>query len=131
MSRRVLFVSFASYLDDASGAAIASRAMMEALARRSFLVEVLCGPILELGREIDLPAALADRNAAVELRRGGAAEVGEDRHRGAPPPPPTARPSSRRVAGSARRGPASPRPPAPAPDPSSVSWEGPVSPDSC
>ena len=54
MIRRVLFVSFASYLDDANGASIASRAMMEALARRGFAVEVLCGPIRELNREFDL-----------------------------------------------------------------------------
>jgi hypothetical protein len=59
MTCRILFVSFANYLDDANGASVASRAMMEALARKGFAVEVLCGPILELGREIDLVPALA------------------------------------------------------------------------
>lgn len=64
MSRGILFVSFASYLDDANGASIASRAMMEALARRGFLVEVLCGPLLELDRE--LPPASDHRGLNVK-----------------------------------------------------------------
>jgi glycosyltransferase involved in cell wall biosynthesis len=76
MTRRVLFVSFASYLDDANGASVASRAMMEALARRGFAVEVLCGPILELNREIDLTSTLAARSLSVEVRGGDAWDVG-------------------------------------------------------
>jgi hypothetical protein len=52
--RRLLFVSFACYLDDANGAAVASRAMMEALARRGLAGEVLCGPLFELNGETDL-----------------------------------------------------------------------------
>ena len=76
MIRRVLFASFASYLDDANGASIASRAMMEVLARRGFSVEVLCGPIRELGREIDLASTLAAQGVLVELRGGDAWDVG-------------------------------------------------------
>src|SRR6185312_8257340 len=76
MIRRILFVSFASYLDDANGAAVASRAMMEALARRGFAVEVLCGPIREQGREIDLASARSAHAPFDEPRRGGAWDVG-------------------------------------------------------
>jgi hypothetical protein len=54
---RVLFVGFACYLDDANGAAIASRALLEALDRRGFAVEVLCGPILQGQRTLDLKQA--------------------------------------------------------------------------
>jgi len=85
MTRRVLFASFASYLDDANGASVASRAMMEALARRGFAVEVLCGPILELGREIDLASALAEHGVSVEVRGGDTWETGALRPRPATP----------------------------------------------
>ena len=67
MIRRVLFVSFASYFDDANGASVASRAMLEALVRRGFAVEVLCGPILELNRQMDLASSLAGRGLSVDL----------------------------------------------------------------
>ncbi len=50
--------------------------MMEALARRGFAVEVLCGPILELGGEIDLASALAEHGVSVEVRGGDTWEVG-------------------------------------------------------
>lgn len=49
----LLFVAHACYLDDSNGAAVASRAMMEALSRRGRAVEVLCGTVLDLGREVD------------------------------------------------------------------------------
>jgi hypothetical protein len=74
--RRVLFVTFTSYLDDANGASVASRAMMEALARRGFAVEALCGPILELDRGIDPASALAARGLAVEAQGRGARDIG-------------------------------------------------------
>lgn len=76
MIHRVLFVSFACYLDDANGAAVASRALVESLARRGFTVEILCGPILELGREVDIPSALSDQGLAVEFRGGHAPDFG-------------------------------------------------------
>ena len=75
MTCRVLFVSFASYLDDANGASVASRAMMEAPARRDFAIEVLCGPILELGREIDLVTSLAEQGVPVEVCGGNTWET--------------------------------------------------------
>ena len=73
--RRVLFVSFANYLDDGNGASVASRAMIETLARRGFLVEVLCGPILELNREIDLPVDLAARGMSVDFHNGAGGDI--------------------------------------------------------
>ncbi|MGP0069967.1 MAG: glycosyltransferase family 4 protein [Isosphaeraceae bacterium] len=76
MIRRVLFVSFASYLDDANGASVASRAMLEALVRRGFAVEILCGPILELNRQIDLASSLAARGLSVDLRGSDTGDVG-------------------------------------------------------
>ncbi|MFI5456065.1 MAG: glycosyltransferase [Isosphaerales bacterium] len=72
----MLFVSFACYLDDANGAAVASRAMMEALARRGFAVAVLCGPILELNSEIDLASFLTGRGLPVDRRGGDSWDVG-------------------------------------------------------
>ena len=65
--RRVLFVSFACYLDDANGAAVASRAMMEALARGGFAVEALSGPILECATEADLSAVLTARVLPIQI----------------------------------------------------------------
>ncbi len=69
--RRVLFVTHSCYLDDSNGAAVASRAMMEAQARWGWPVEVLCGSALELRQEVDLAAWLAERgwDGAIE---GGA-----------------------------------------------------------
>jgi glycosyltransferase involved in cell wall biosynthesis len=61
--RRVLFASFACYLDDANGASVASRAMMEALVLRGFCAEVLCGPILERNGETGLALLLAARGS--------------------------------------------------------------------
>ena len=68
--RRVLFASFACYLDDANGAAIACRAMMEALARRGFSVEVLSGPVLERAVEVDLASWLAARGLPFDVQGG-------------------------------------------------------------
>jgi glycosyltransferase involved in cell wall biosynthesis len=72
----VLFVSFACYLDDANGASVASRAMLEALARRGFAVEVLCGSILERPGERDLVSVLTARGSPVEIRGGDSWDVG-------------------------------------------------------
>ena len=62
---RVLFAAHACYLDDSSGAAVASRALMEMLARGGSAVEVLCGASLDLDRELDLGAWLQSRGHAV------------------------------------------------------------------
>ncbi|HWE40547.1 MAG TPA: glycosyltransferase [Isosphaeraceae bacterium] len=74
--RRVLFASHACYLDDSNGAAVASRATMEALARRGSAVEVLCGTRMDIEGEVDPAAWLAARGWAVEESGGGAWEVG-------------------------------------------------------
>ncbi|MDX2036074.1 MAG: glycosyltransferase family 4 protein [Isosphaeraceae bacterium] len=61
MNRRILFVSHSCYLDDSNGAAVASRSMMQALARRGYGAEVLSGTVLDLGVEVDPPTWLAGR----------------------------------------------------------------------
>lgn len=45
---------------------------MEALARRGFAVEVFCGAVLDVDREVELAAWLAARGWAFEARGGGA-----------------------------------------------------------
>jgi len=47
---RLLFVAYPCYLDDSSGAAVASRALLEGLARRGFAVEALSGSRCDSGR---------------------------------------------------------------------------------
>ena len=49
---RVLFVNFSCYLDH-TDEAIAARAIMETLAKAGYEVEVLCGSVLDLDREVD------------------------------------------------------------------------------
>jgi glycosyltransferase involved in cell wall biosynthesis len=51
--RRVLFCNRNCYFDDANGAAVASRAMMEALSRLGFAVEALTGSMIEAGPQAD------------------------------------------------------------------------------
>ena len=67
----VLFFSHASFLDDSNGAAIASRALMQSMGRRGIVVEALCGTSLDIDREIDPAAWLAERGWAAEERGGG------------------------------------------------------------
>jgi glycosyltransferase involved in cell wall biosynthesis len=50
--------------------------MMEALARRGFRVEVLCGPMLQLGQDLDLSAHLAARGLSFELQGGDLSAAG-------------------------------------------------------
>jgi glycosyltransferase involved in cell wall biosynthesis len=66
LSIRILFTSYHSYLDDSNGAAVASRAMMEAMARREHVVEAMSGTVLELQEEINTEAWLARRGVAFE-----------------------------------------------------------------
>jgi glycosyltransferase involved in cell wall biosynthesis len=49
---RILFASHPCYLDDSNGAAVASRSLMQCLARRGWRSEVLCGSVLELDRDL-------------------------------------------------------------------------------
>ncbi|HEU5118370.1 MAG TPA: glycosyltransferase [Isosphaeraceae bacterium] len=51
--RQILFATFPCYLDDSNGAAVASRSMMELLARLGFGVEAVTGFSLELDQEVD------------------------------------------------------------------------------
>src|ERR1022692_843299 len=67
---RVVFALFHAYLDDSNGAAVASRAMMEALARHGHAVEVLSGTVLELGQDIDTDEWLTKRGAVYESGGG-------------------------------------------------------------
>lgn len=63
MTHRILFASHHCYLDDSNGAAVASREMMQALARRGFGVEVLSGSMLDLDGDHDPRAWVAGRFA--------------------------------------------------------------------
>ncbi|HEX8203884.1 MAG TPA: hypothetical protein VF590_25640 [Isosphaeraceae bacterium] len=69
---RVLFASHSCDLDDSNGAAVASRALMQALARRGFAVEVLCGSMLDLKVEVEPAAWLAARGDHFETLGGQA-----------------------------------------------------------
>ncbi len=64
--RRVLFVTQSCYLDDSSGAAVASRIAAEALARWGFRVEALAGTMLDLDLDFDPADWLACRGLAFE-----------------------------------------------------------------
>ena len=77
--RRVLFCGLNCYLDDSNGAAVASRAMMEALGRRGFAVEALTGTMFEAGPDVDPADWLAGRGFMLPFdgdpREPGAADV--------------------------------------------------------
>ncbi|MEW4566555.1 glycosyltransferase [Tautonia sp. JC769] len=66
-----MHVTHACYLDDASGAAVASRGTMGALAQRGFRDEVLCGAVLDQDREVDPAHWLMRRGIAFGTRGGG------------------------------------------------------------
>jgi glycosyltransferase involved in cell wall biosynthesis len=74
--RHVLFISWTCYLDDANGASVASRAMLEALVRQGVSVEVLCGSVLERRDELDVVAFLQKRGMCFDVSDGGAWDVG-------------------------------------------------------
>ena len=63
---RVLFISHTCYLDDSNGASVASRAMLEALVRRGFVVEALSSTMLELKQESEAKAWLIRRGVLNE-----------------------------------------------------------------
>lgn len=73
--RRVLFASHACYLDDSNGAAVASRAMMEALARSGFAVEAVSGTALELHQGVEPADWLAERGIAFQVLGGSSWSV--------------------------------------------------------
>lgn len=61
MSFNIFFASLCCYLDDSNGAAVASRALVELLARKGFDVEVLSGLRFDVDREVDVDALLAEK----------------------------------------------------------------------
>lgn len=67
--RKILFVAQSCYLDDSTGAAVATRAMAEALAHRGFAVEALSGTMLDV--DTDPADWLASRGFAFEAFEGG------------------------------------------------------------
>jgi glycosyltransferase involved in cell wall biosynthesis len=69
--RRILFVTYGCYLDSSNGASVASRAMMEALARRGYLVEAVSGVYVEHGSEVDAGAWLEGLGTPFESIAGG------------------------------------------------------------
>jgi glycosyltransferase involved in cell wall biosynthesis len=74
-NRRILFAAHACYLDDANSAALASRALMQAMARQGFTVEVLCGSMLDVVEDVDIGPWLAERFEGVEEQGGGGVSV--------------------------------------------------------
>jgi len=79
-ANRVLFASIHSYLDPSSGAALATRELLELLAARGWDCRALTCGILDYQQETpleDVMAALdlAAKRAAAALSRGGQAEV--------------------------------------------------------
>ena len=67
---RILFCNRNCYLDDSNGAAVASRAMMEALARLGFAVEALTGSMIEAGPQADPNAWRAARGLEPHVAEG-------------------------------------------------------------
>jgi len=74
-SRRILFLSELCYFCD-SGASVASRATLEALARHGWASEVLCGSTFEGAAEIDLADRFARWGIVAEPGGGGAWSAG-------------------------------------------------------
>jgi glycosyltransferase involved in cell wall biosynthesis len=68
--RRVLFVTYGCYLDSSNGASIASRAMMEALARQGFAAATLSGLGCEHDAEVDPDIWLAGLGIPFETAGG-------------------------------------------------------------
>ena len=66
-SKSVLFAIQSCYLDSSSGAAVATRAMAEALARRRFVVEALTGTMFDLDVNIDPTEWLEGRGLVFEV----------------------------------------------------------------
>ena len=64
----MLFSSYHCYLDPSSGAAIATRDLLELLARHGWGVRVFCGPSLDFERGQSLPLLLSDQGIAFQER---------------------------------------------------------------
>src|SRR5437764_15484981 len=70
--RRLLFCSYHGYLDPSSGAALATRDLLEALAGRGWACGVLCGPDLDFERPESPEQLLSDHRLPFEARRASA-----------------------------------------------------------
>ena len=68
---RLLFAAHGCYLDDSNGAAVASRAMMEAMARRGLAAEALTGTAFEGGRPVDVEAWMSFHGVNFAAEGGG------------------------------------------------------------
>ena len=68
MPPRLLFASYHCFLDPSSGAAIATRDLLELLAGGGWKVRVLCGPNLDFERRESLPQLLSDQGIRFEER---------------------------------------------------------------
>jgi glycosyltransferase involved in cell wall biosynthesis len=84
-ARRVLFVSHACYLDDANGAAVASRSLIGLLQDGGFSTEVLSGIMLDRDREGELAEWLAGRHCRPEPPIEAWGVDGEGRRVAVPP----------------------------------------------
>ena len=67
--RRLLFASYHGYVDPSSGAAIATRDLLELLVARAWDARVLCGPALDFERGASLRQLLSDQQIAYRERR--------------------------------------------------------------
>jgi glycosyltransferase involved in cell wall biosynthesis len=64
--RRVLFVSHGCYLETSNGASVASRAMMECVARHGLAAATVSGTVLDSGRDADFSAWIAEQGFPFE-----------------------------------------------------------------
>lgn len=72
----VLFAAHPCYLDDSNGASVASRGLMQALARRGLAVEVLTGAALDMATDVDVDDWLAGRGHQTRDRDEPGSHVG-------------------------------------------------------
>ena len=69
---RLLFASYHCYADPSSGAAIATRDLLELLAPRAWDARVFCGPALDFERGESFRQLLSDQGTAYRERRSSA-----------------------------------------------------------
>jgi len=67
---RILFVSHTCYFDNCNGASVASRALMESLARQGCSVAAVTGTVFDFGRDVDPAAWLAEQGLTFEVVNG-------------------------------------------------------------
>src|SRR5262245_8191580 len=72
---RLLFCSYHSYLDPSSGAALATRDLLELLAAHGWECAVLSGPELDLGQGMSLEDVLRAEQVPFQFRPGAVGET--------------------------------------------------------